>query len=113
MAFNVQHHFRLTFRGGEEVVRLKTFDAGKSEHWICLCQRNNIIRDRIDPKLALEKVLHHVLVTHFGDIRDAVDRIGEIRVIFEGKPISRLRHAHSRYVGLIDIGILIVNVERL
>src|SRR5206468_281246 len=37
VALDVQYHFRLAFRGSEEVVRLKTLDAGESENRICLC----------------------------------------------------------------------------
>src|SRR4030095_17019325 len=42
---------------------------------------------------------------------DAIDGVGEIRVVFEAEPVSRLRHAYSRYVGLIDLRVLIVDVK--
>src|SRR5215510_5711176 len=32
-------------------------------------------------------------------------------MVLEAKPISRLRHTHSRYVGLIDLRVLIVDVK--
>jgi hypothetical protein len=51
------------------------------------------------------------LVTQFRHVGDAVDRIGEVRSVFETDPVSRLRHTHAGYVGLIDVGILIVDVE--
>src|SRR4029077_16748803 len=99
--FDVKYHFWFAFRSGEEIVCLKTLDPGEGENRVYFCHRDHIVWNRIDPKFSLEKVLHHVLVTHLGDIGDAIDGVGEIRVVLEAKQVSRLRHTHSRYVGLI------------
>src|SRR5215471_9994386 len=63
LAFDVEYHFRLTFRSREEIVRLKALNPGKSEVRVNLCHCDYIVRNRINSKLALEEVLHHVLVT--------------------------------------------------
>ena len=34
-------------------------------------------------------------------------------MVFEAEPVSRFRHTRSRYVGLIDVGVLIVDVKSL
>src|ERR1700752_3916305 len=86
--FDVEYHFRLAFRSGEEIVCLKTLDPGQREKRIYFCQRYDIVWNRINPKFSLEKVLHHVLVTHLGDVRDAIDGVGEIRVVLEAEPVS-------------------------
>ena len=113
MALNVQHHFRLTFCGGEEIVRLKTLDPGESKKRICLCYCDDVVRNGINPKLSLEEILHHVLVAQLRNIRDAVDGIGKVGVVFEAEPVSRFRHTCSWYIRLIDVGVLIVDIKSL
>ena len=83
MPFDVEYHFRLTFRSGEEIVCLKTLDPGEGEKRVYFCQRYHIVWNRIDPKFSLKEVLHHVLVTQLGDVGDAIDGVGEIRVVLE------------------------------
>src|SRR5215831_19916498 len=63
LAFDVEHHFRLTFGSRKEIVRLETLDPGESEIRIYFGHCDHIVRDGINSKLALEEVLHHVLVT--------------------------------------------------
>src|SRR4029077_5051803 len=109
--FDVEYHFRLTFRGREEIVRLKTLNPGERENRINLRHCDHIVRNRIDPKLALEEVLHHVLVTKLGDVGDAIDGVGEIRLVFEAESVSRFRNTRSRYVSLVDLRVLVINVK--
>src|SRR5437764_6126470 len=111
MPFDVEHNFRLTFRGGEKTVGLKTLDPGEGENRVYFCKRYHIVWNRINPKFSLEKVLHHVLVTELGDVGDAIDAVGEIRVVLEAVPVSRFRHTHSRYVRLINLRVLVVDVK--
>src|SRR4029079_3265197 len=75
------------------------------------CQRYYIVWNRVNPKLTLEEILHHVLVTELGDVGDAIDRVSEIRVVLEAEPVSRFRDTHSGYVGLIDLRVLVVDVK--
>jgi hypothetical protein len=109
--FDVEYDFRLAFRGGEEIVRLKTLDPGEGENRVYFCQRYYVVWNRINPKLSLEKILHHVLVTQLGDVGDAIDGVGEIRVVLDAEPVSRFRNTDSRDVGLIDLGVLVVDVK--
>src|SRR4029077_14436145 len=111
--FDVEYHFRLTFRGGEEIVCLKTLDPGKGENRVYLCQCHHIVGHRINPKFSLEEVLHHVLVTQLGNVGDTVDGVGEIRVVLKAQPVSRVGHTRSGYVGLIDVRVLVVDVKSL
>src|SRR5262245_25936097 len=111
MAFDVEHHLRLAFRRGKEIVCLKTLDAGESENRVYLRECDHIVWNRIDPKLALEEILHHVLVTQLGDVGDAIDRVGEICVVLDGSQVSGLRYTHSRYVRLVDVRVLVVDVK--
>src|SRR5438874_4311024 len=111
MPLDVEHHFRLTFRSREKIVRLKTLDPGEGENRVYLRQCDHVVRNRIDPKFALEKVLHHVLVTQLCDVCDPIDRVGEIRVVLKAEPVSRFRYTRSRYVRLIDLRVLVVDVK--
>src|SRR6266404_4023332 len=109
--FDVEYHFRLAFRSGEEIVCLKKLDPGEGKNRVYFCHRDHIVWNRINPKFSLEEILHHVLVTQLGDVGDAIDGVGEIRVVLEAEPVSRLRDTHSRYVGLIDVRVLVVDVK--
>src|SRR6266540_2903072 len=72
-----------------------------------------IVRNRIDPKLALVKVLHHVLVAQFRSVRDTVDVISKVRPIFQAQPISPGRNTVPRHSRLIQVRVLILNVKGL
>ena len=113
MAFDVQHHFRLTFRGSEEVVRLKTLDAGESENRICLCKCDDVIWDWINAELARIVVLHDVRVAKFGDVRGSVYTIGKVRPIFQAQSVAIGRNILPRHISLIYIRVLIINIKSL
>src|SRR5438045_9375911 len=98
MPFDVEHNFRLTFRGGEKTVGLKTLDPSEGENRVYFCKRYHIVWNRINPKFSLEKVLHHVLVNELGNVGQAIDGIGEIGVVVEGKQVWRGSHRHTQYV---------------
>ena len=109
--FDVEHHFRLPFGSGEEIVRLKTFDPGERENGVYFSQRHDVVWTRINPKFSLEEVLHHVLVTELGDIGETIDGIGKFRVVLDSKSVSRLRYTDSWDVGLVDLRILVVDIK--
>src|SRR5204863_3953883 len=72
-AFYIQRHFRQTFRCLEEIVRLEPPDRGQRVVRICFRDRDDVVRLRIQLKLALEKILEDEFVAELGDVRDAGD----------------------------------------
>src|SRR6266480_349035 len=109
VALNVQHYFRQTLCCGEELVRLKTRDAGDGEKRVCFGQCDHIVWNRINTKLAWIEILHHILIAKLGDVRDGIYIISKVRPIFEAKSVSSGRNLLPRYVRLIYFGVLVLN----
>src|SRR5260370_29576791 len=110
VTLNVQYHFWQTFCCGEELVCLEASDARERVKWVCLCQRDDVVRHRIDPKLTLVKILHNERIAHFCDVRDTVDALGKISPIFQAEPVSPCRNGRARRGRLIHVWVLILYV---
>ena len=62
---NVQYYFRQALGCLEEFIRLKTRDPRQRKKGVCLCQSDDVVRNRIHTKFPLIKILHNVLIAQF------------------------------------------------
>src|ERR1051326_923274 len=113
MPFDIQYDFRRTFRGREEVIRLKALDGCQCVKRIRLGHRDHIVGNRVDAKFTLIKVLHQVRIAKLCEIRGRVNVVGKVRAIFQAKTVPTGRDILTDLRGLIDVRVLIINVKRL
>src|SRR5438874_13799191 len=76
---NVQYYFRHALGCLEEFIRLKTRDPRQRKKGVCLCQRDDAVRNTIYTKFPLIKIRHTVLLSTFRQVSDDVDVFGEAR----------------------------------
>ena len=112
MTLDVQHNFRQTLSCGEKFVGLKTCDACESEDRVCLGQCNDIVRNRINPKLPWVVVLHDKRIAELREIGDSVDVFSKICPVLETKTIPAGRNILTVLTCLIEVWILILDVKR-
>src|SRR5207244_576809 len=101
--FNVEHNFRQTLGLLKEFIRLKSRDRGQSIERIRFCDRNHVVRNRVDPEFALVKVLHHKRIAQLGNVDDTVNISGKFSAIYETRPISSGCRALGPPIGIIDV----------
>src|SRR4051812_41763747 len=84
LAPDVERHFGKALRRFEKIVGLKAGQPGERVIGAPLRYRHNIVRLRIEPELALEKILQNVGVAQLGDVCDAGDGLGKVRPALKG-----------------------------
>src|SRR4030095_1148184 len=107
VTFDVQYYFRRTFCRSEKLIRLKTLNACQSEERVRFGQAEDVVWNRINAKLTLEEVLHHVSVSQLGQVRYSENVSSNIRPIFKTKPVSSGRNVLSGHGRLIQVRVLI------
>src|SRR5205814_9817332 len=71
----------------------------------------HVVRNWIDAKLSLIKVLHHIRIAKLGEISDAVYVTGKVRPVFQAKPVSTGRNILSDLGRLVYVRVLIIDVK--
>src|SRR5205814_6036203 len=66
----------------------------------------HVVRNWIDAKLSLIKVLHHIRIAKLGEISDAVYVTGKVRPVFQAKPVSTGRNILSDLGRLVYVRVL-------
>src|SRR5437762_6143045 len=110
VTFDVQYDFRQALCCREKLVRLKARDSRQRIKGIRFRQCDDVVRNRVDTKFPLVKILHNILITQLCQISDAVDIIGKIRPIQQAEPVTPSRNVLSWHGRLILVRILVLDV---
>ena len=86
MSLDVEGDFGQALGRFEKLVELETGDSGQGVEWAASwCERDDVVRLRIDPEFGRIKILEHIVVAQFGDVDDAVRSSVKFGVILVAK----------------------------